>query len=204
MRYFLKIGFVALMLVAVASCGNDDDGASVGSYIILPPAVPDSDLIARVSAGITETEEVDFKELPLRKNLVHIVDSGAYSVSLNFYVVVFAAYSQHGQGLCAISPNICLYNAADSLLKTMHDAGTLSINTSLALQDKSNEKTERKLVALSDTVDVARDGAYVSIAISSNLMRAYGGTSYYSGLGYACAYIEQNADNRKVTVKKLP
>ena len=192
------------MLTAVASCGDGKDGESPSSYILRPPAVPDSDLISQVSAAATELEQVDFRELPLRKNMAYIGDSGAYSVSLNFDIVVFAAYVSYGQGLCSISPSICVYNAADSLLKTIHETGSISANTSLSLQDKSNEKTERKPVAVSDTVDVPRGGAYVSISVKNNLILAHGGTSYYPGLGYACAYVQQNADRKKITVQKLP
>ncbi|MDR0710737.1 MAG: hypothetical protein LBF67_00095 [Prevotellaceae bacterium] len=203
MQYFFKTGLVALVFAAVTSCGGKE-GMSTGSYILVPPAVPDSDLILQVSAAQAEMEKVDFKESPLRKNLVHIGVPGTYSVSLSFYVAVFAAYVSCGQGLCALSPSICVYSTSDSLVKTIHEVGSLSANTSLALQDKSNEKTEKKLVALSDTINVPENGAYVSIAIKGNVMLAHGGTSYCSGLGYACAYIQQNADEKKITLKKLP
>jgi hypothetical protein len=205
MQYFFRIGLAVFMLAAMASCGDDEDkGTSLSSYILAPPIVPDSDLICQLSADYAEMSKVDFRASPLRKNLAYVRDSGKYNVSLNFYIVVFAAYVRYGQGLCALHPSICAYSANDSLLQVIHEAGSLSANSSLALQDKSNEKTERKLVELSATVDVPSGGAYISIAVGSNIILAHGGTNSYPGLGYACAYIQQNADKEIIKSDRLP
>jgi hypothetical protein len=192
---FVLLILVAPLLFAIALPACQSSGS--GQYGVMPtfniPEVTPEQVMQELSSPIVGTRLVHFVDAPLRKQIVTILDTGTYHLTIDLNLIAYANNYGCGQGLCEVLPQVCVYDSSSSTLSTLHVGGRLNASCSGVLQDSYYEKADTQRIVVDDTLHIGQRKTSIAIFINDNLMVATstGGECGFGG-GYALLYVEEN------------